>query len=180
MLPTWVNRSASAHQRILAVWQFDPIWVSAIQAAGVMSFSRFQKNSEKNHQRPFYWVRTSYLVAAVSSATGHLYAVIIMISSSDPSLDLVRVYIPFISRGPSGVENPIASGSWLFLQFDLIIIAVSSLSWAYILIASLSTEKRFVSTILPFVQDLGLVCPWPYSGERVYWRSSGTFIPAKG
>jgi hypothetical protein len=57
------------------------------------------------------------------------------ISTADnPDLvNLTHMYIPYPITGPVGVTDVITRGSWLFLQYDHIIISLSSLSWAVIL-----------------------------------------------
>ena len=47
------------------------------------------------------------------------------------------MYVPFLRTGPAGVGHDVLIyGPWLFLQYDLIVIALSSLSWAYCLLAA--------------------------------------------
>lgn len=142
MLPTWFDRSARSHQKILAVWQPDPVWVSVVQTAAVLSLRRFSTGSNKDNEQSFWWTRTSYLIAAASSATGHIYVIARMTLTNDVSLGFTRMYIPFLFTGPAGVENSkLLSGPWLFLQYDLIIISFSSLSWAYLLTIRLMANK---------------------------------------
>ncbi|TAQ89188.1 hypothetical protein B7494_g2487 [Chlorociboria aeruginascens] len=139
MLPTWVDRSPKTHQNILAFWQLDPIWVSIIQCLVVILFSGLiSTNSQKRTSR---WVQTTYVFAAISSATGHLYATGAMLMSKDPDMGFGRVYIPHLFSGVAGVESRLINGTWLFLQYDHILIAVSILSWAYLLVAQLKLDK---------------------------------------
>lgn len=110
-------------------------------------------------------------MAAASSATGHLYAMLMVISADDPLLSFGRMYIPHFYGGHAGLDGKLLTGPWLFLQYDLIIIAVSSLSWAYILTA------RFLESGAPRLYLLclfllgGLVLgPGATVSVALYWR----------
>ena len=134
MLPTWIEpsaRSARVHQNILAAWQPDPLWVSIFQQAIVAVLARRAKPEERKGQR---CVQISYLLAAASSAIGHLYVISYMSTSADSLQRLVRMYVPFLWSGPSQTTDILVHGPWLFLQYDLIIISLSSLSWGYSLL----------------------------------------------
>ncbi|GFF55468.1 levodione reductase [Aspergillus lentulus] len=134
MLPTWTGaaaRSASDHQRILAAWQPDPLWVSWVQLALAFGLSRLRRTEARGpspQDRTSWWIRGAYLLAATSSVSGHLYTMATALS--DRQLSLWHMYIPSGWYGPSGVSDDILiRGPWLFLQWDLIIISLSSVSW---------------------------------------------------
>ena len=94
-------------------------------------------------------MRASYLLAAVSSALGHLYVVGRIVSSDNEAVNLVRMYVPFPFTGPAGTEtNIFVRGPWLFLQYDLIIISLSSLSWAFLLLGQTPRGQRLSRKIL--------------------------------
>jgi hypothetical protein len=101
--------------------------------AGTMfNWSRSASKKTRSHA----WIQGSYLLAAASSALGHLYTVGRVLMSADPETNFWRMYIPFpgFFSGPSGASDILVRGPWLFLQYDLIIISLSSLSWAYCLL----------------------------------------------
>jgi len=130
ILPTWIDRSPILHQDILAVWNVYPLWVSLAQIGAVAVFA----SSKKSKDKAVWWTRFSYLTAAMFSSLGHLYTAISMLISAEPSVGLVRMYVPFLPAGPQGAHEVLEFGPWLFLQYDNIIISFSSLSWAYILL----------------------------------------------
>lgn len=151
MLPTWYPRSNELHQTVLAAWQPDPVWVSVIQSALVVVF----QTTERSTTTAVWWVRFSYLMAAASSASGHLYTASSLLLSTDPALGFVRVYVPFLFSGPRGAQERLANGPWLFLQYDLIIISLSSLSWAYLLVDRLVAKQASIRKLLPVMFLVG-------------------------
>ncbi|XXH00687.1 hypothetical protein Hte_007037 [Hypoxylon texense] len=139
MAPTWQepgSRSPILHQKILAAWQLDPVWVSLIQTSLAWGFSKLPSRGDEKH-RVQSCIRGSYTLAAASSALGHLYAMTRALNSKNEGTTLWRMYVPFpgLFNGPSGVTDILIRGPWLFLQYDLIIISLSSLSWAYYLLS---------------------------------------------
>lgn len=150
MAPTWLGpgvRTAEAHQVILAAWQLDPIWVSWIFHGTVYAGTWFvgrSADAPNDRWKAYWWVCVSYLLAAVLSALGHLYVVSRIISSHHETTNFVRMYVPFPFVGPKGTETNIyVRGPWLYLQYDVIIISLSSLSWAYLLLRQTSLGQRF-------------------------------------
>ncbi|KAF2846076.1 hypothetical protein T440DRAFT_406554 [Plenodomus tracheiphilus IPT5] len=131
MLTIWYPRSDQLHQQILAAWQLDPVWVSLFQWALVAAFSSY--STKQSDEKSVHWLQFSYAFAAASSAAGHLYSVTALLLSPDPRSTFERVYVPFLFSGPEDATLKLANGPWLFLQYDLIIISVSCLSWAYVL-----------------------------------------------
>lgn len=148
MLPTWIDRSPETHQFILALWQPDPAWVSAIQTAGVLYFGIWRPSrANSSLGKGISWVRFSYILGTAVSATGHIY-VLYKLATSEDSLSAVRrLYVPNILTGFTP-DLKLVDGPWLFLQFDLIIIALSSLSWAYILVSRLYFGKTVANVFL--------------------------------
>lgn len=151
MAPTWFGpkvRTAEAHQIILAAWQADPLWVSWIlnctaHAGAWIRGRKVAGTADDDRRKAYWWVRASYLLAASSSAMGHLYVVGRTLRSSNrEAVNFVRMYVPLLSpiiAGPAGTNlnnnnNIFVRGPWLFLQYDLIIISLSSLSWAFLLL----------------------------------------------
>ena len=162
MAPTWLGpdiRAPETHQTILAAWQPDPLWVSGIMAAAVSAGTRLLGRSaggpnDKAKERR--WVRISYLLAAVSSALGHLYVAGRIFSSNSLAVSLVRMYVPFPFAGPAGMEDNIfVKGPWLFLQYDLIIISLSSLSWAFLLLKDTPLCRRLSAGMLALALTAG-------------------------
>ncbi|KAK2624710.1 hypothetical protein QTJ16_005903 [Diplocarpon rosae] len=155
MAPTWLgpnSRTAAYHQMILAAWQLDPIWVSwtlqigtwVLQTCFTSTGSPMPDGRTKAHQ----WIRASYLLAAASSASGHLYVMAKVLTSKSSNVNLVRMYVPFPFAGPAPMEDILVWGPWLFLQYDLIIITLSSISWAFVLLDQLRPSPRFSRGVL--------------------------------
>lgn len=45
------------------------------------------------------------------------------------------MYVPFPFTGPAGVPDILVRGPWLFLQYDVIIFSVTSLTWVFFLLS---------------------------------------------
>lgn len=134
MLPTWVgpaSRTAMEHQRILAAWQPDPVWVSWIQLSLAAVIRRIWK-SPRGPRASHRLIHGSYLLAAICSTVTHVYVILKALWAAD--LRLWAMYVPNGFAGTPGTDDILVRGPWLFLQYDLIIIAVSSLSWAFALL----------------------------------------------
>lgn len=172
MRPGWIDpasRSPRSHQIILAAWQPDPVWVSIIQQLiGFIAIGYKTAIPQKSYR----WVRAALLVAAASSAFGHLYVMRVCLGSTDANLSAVRMYVPFFHNGPSNTSHILIRGPWLFLQYDLIIIAISSLSWAYALLHRL-LPGGFQSR-LKMIMFLGIgaltVGPGATVSMALFWR----------
>ena len=137
MMPAWVARSPFAHQNVLAAWQPDPLWVSLLQTGGIWLASSIASSATIEPAKLLTSTRRCYLLAATSSALGHMYVMLSVLGSDDPQLGFARMYVPHLYEGPTGASASIfVRGPWLFLQYDLIIIALSCLSWVYVLLAS--------------------------------------------
>lgn len=148
LLPMWVERSTIAHQNILAVWQLHPLWVSIIQFTLMSVISKAFGSGRRNHAPSYHWIRASYLAAAIFSAAGHIYALAFATLSSDPGLSVAGLCVPFVRTAFGSERDPLLNGPWLFLQFDLIIIAVASLSWVYLLLEDLVDVQRITRGML--------------------------------
>ena len=149
LLPTWYPRSDQLHQQILAAWQPDPVWVSWLQATLIIAFSRF--STKQSDEESVRWLQVSYAFAAMVSAAGHLYAVATLLASKDPRLTFERVYVPYLFPGPKDAALKLANGPWLFLQYDLIIISLSCLSWGYALADRIMEKQSKARIILLFL-----------------------------
>ena len=170
MLPTWYPRPDVVHQNILAAWQPDPVWVSIIQALVVLVLSSTRQNDKK----AVWWTKTSYLLAAVSSASGHIYAAWSLLVSSDPAMTFIKVYVPFLFAGPEGASLTLARGPWLFLQYDLIIISTSCVSWAYLLTKRCLPMDAGIRSVLPVIFLCGGVVLGPGAAVSLalFWREN--------
>lgn len=174
MLPTWMPRSATTHQNVLAAWQLDPVWVCILQYIGLNLFTMILQPTKEDGYLSSFWVRISYLMAAAFSTVGHVYAVVSIALSSDPALSLLRTYVPLLHSEPSGVGNRLLSGPRLFLQFDLIIISLSSLSWAYIILRNLLVGQASIRRLLPIMLVMGGVVLGPGAtvSLALLWREN--------
>ena len=155
MAPTWFGpevRSAETHQIILAAWQPDPIWVSLILTwtahAGLWICGRSAGTTASDRHKAHWWVCASYILAASSSAAGHLYVMgRIIRSRNNGPVNFARMYMPLspitghVGAGTNNTNDILIRGPWLFLQYDLIIISLSSLSWAFVLLLKLLPEQ---------------------------------------
>lgn len=168
MLPTWYPRPDVLHQTILAAWQPDPVWVSMIQALLVFVLSSKIESDNKS----VWWTKLSYLLAVVSSASGHVYTFGSLLMSSEPTTNFIRVYVPFLFAGPEGATQKLASGPWLFLQYDLIIISVSCVSWAYLLTTRCLPKHTRTCRLLPLIFFSGSIVLGPGAAVSLalFWR----------
>lgn len=138
------SRTDATHQLILGFWQPDPLWVAGLQALlsalAAASARRPGRGGATRRRRTHasFWARSSYLLAAATSALAHLYVAGRLLARRDgPAVSFVRMYVPFLRTGPAGVGHAVLIyGPWLFLQYDFVIIALSSLSWAYCLLTA--------------------------------------------
>lgn len=158
MAPAWTgpqSRDPMAHQAILAAFQPSPLVFSAISAAAAWIYYKLGHDEPSSQPgtagggtaaaaltrgAASWWICAAYLQAAVISALGHLYVMSRVLSQPGPrgAMDLVeQMYVPTSPGSRSGDEYGAAilvGGPWLFLQWDHIIISLSSLSWVYILL----------------------------------------------
>ncbi|KAF7915870.1 uncharacterized protein EAE98_010950 [Botrytis deweyae] len=151
MLPTWSHTSLDpvAHQKILAIWQLTPLWMSLTQAVITWALSQCADRMPSMSLRKkvidnriaAWWIQVSYLLAAVLSFLGHLHALTPVVLSSDPVNGVQRAYLPSFFTALLESPNILSSGPWMFLQFDVMIIALSSISWAYILLSRLLARR---------------------------------------
>lgn len=172
MLPAWIEpsiRSSRRQQNILAAWQPDPLWVSMIQWLLIYILPR---HTTKDVSKPLRRVQTCFLLATTSSAVGHLYVKTVILTSGNSVHRLTRMYVPFLSSGPPNTTDILIRGPWLFLQYDLIIISLSSLSWAYLLIRRLgfdTTPSRFNLVVYLLLGTL-TIGPGATVSLALFWR----------
>ncbi|CAJ2503148.1 Uu.00g105420.m01.CDS01 [Anthostomella pinea] len=157
--PTWNgpdSRTPEVHQKLLAAWQPDPIWVSLIQYVLTKSSAGLRSRGEV-HPNAQLWIRTAYLVSAASSALGHIYTMGRIFLSTDEGTNLVRMCLPFPFTGPSGVPDILARGPWLYLQYDILSFDAASLSWAFILLTRMPNGPRISKLALAVLLLAGFV-----------------------
>lgn len=162
MAPSWLgphSRSSATHQAILAAWQPDPIWVSLILLASTKITatlfssrkSRTKADMDVERRKASQWICATYVLAAISSSMGHLYVMSRIATSHNQAVNIVRMYVPFLSTGPPGASGILVRGPWLFLQYDFIIISLSSLSWAFLLLGPICLRWRISATSLTLI-----------------------------
>ncbi|PLB51427.1 hypothetical protein P170DRAFT_433435 [Aspergillus steynii IBT 23096] len=177
MLPTWLPRLPHTHQSILAAWQPDPVWVAVIQAGFTKLFS-----SPEDASKAVWWTKASLLLSAVACTIGHTYTMWTVLTSSDERLSFARMYIPHLVDGPRDAAALLASGPWLFLQYDLIIYSLASVSWAYLLVARLVTPGALPRlVVLPALFVLGSVILGPGAAVSLalFWREGTVIVNRK-
>ncbi|TGJ80979.1 hypothetical protein E0Z10_g7786 [Xylaria hypoxylon] len=161
--PTWngpESRSPEVHQKYLAFFQVDPLWVTLVQTLLVKLFRRLRYTEGDNlTQAPgtaHRWTRASYLLAAASSAIGHVYTAVRIYTSTEEGTNLARMRIPRPLEGPSG-EFPdlVARGTFLYLQFDVPIFELASLVWAFLLLSRMPNRPRRSDLTLAFTMLIG-------------------------
>jgi hypothetical protein len=149
--PTWDgpgSRSPEVHQNYLAFFQVDPLWVTLIQTILTKVFRWL--HSRKGSVNPGHalsqahkWTRASYLLAAASSAIGHVYYAARLYTSTDERTNLARIRVPNPPGGPTGgLTDILARGPFLYLQFDIAIFDMASLLWAFLLLSRMQNRPR--------------------------------------
>lgn len=158
MAPTWLGpeaRSTATQQTIIALFQPTPVYFSCIMDAvthvapslsinngdGVGGVGSGKKKKEKNQAKS--WLRGTYLVAAILSGLGHLYVMARGITTQESqAVSLIHMYLPFPSSGPSAVSAALVRGTWLFLQWDNVVITLASLLWASVLLSQTRLMRK--------------------------------------
>lgn len=171
MAPTWLGpqaRSSAAQQTIIAFFQPSPIYVSCIltTTTGVSAYLSSRRSPGTvvggDEGQASRWVRGLYLIAAAVSTLGHLSVLGRVFTATDKdSVNLTRMYIPFPFAGPAGTSEVLVRGSWLFLQWDNIIISLASTSWAFILLKGTALARKYTTSTILLVFLLGFVVLGP-------------------
>lgn len=152
------SRPASTQQMVLAMWQPDPLWVAALMVVLTnvsQSYYDCGATGVERRRTAHYWVKATLLLVVGTSGITHLYVAQKTLGSSNDAVHLVRMYLPFPFTGPSGAEHILARGPWLFLQYDFLLIALSSLSWAFLQLRDLPSTRRFSSGTLGVLLFIG-------------------------
>ncbi|KAI1078538.1 hypothetical protein F5B20DRAFT_204982 [Whalleya microplaca] len=174
MAPTWLgahSRPPVTHQMIMAAWQPAPIWVAwslylfSWLARGISGGPESKRpgyiahDEDGNVKKIYRWICTSYLLAAVLSALAHWYVFGRIFTSDNPAVKMSRMYIPWLHTGPYGetAADIMVRGPWLFLQYDVIIIGLSSLSWAFILVRPTPLLKNLSGVRLALIMFVASV-----------------------
>ncbi|KAI3326288.1 hypothetical protein HD806DRAFT_520913 [Xylariaceae sp. AK1471] len=161
--PTWDgpgSRSPEVHQNYLAFFQVDPLWVTLIQTilTKVFRWLRSSKVADPGRapRRAHKWTQASYLLAAASSAIGHVYSAAKLYTSTDERTNLVRIRVPYPPGGPTGgLPDLLARSPFLFLQFDITIFDIASLVWAFLLLSRMPDRPRISDLTLAFMMSIG-------------------------
>lgn len=122
---------------------------------------RTWENKGAGGGRAHHWICASYLLAATSSALGHLYVMSKIATSENHAVDIVRMYVPFLFTGPSGTSDILVRGPWLFLQYDFIIISLSSLSWAFLVLGPIYPKWHISAVTLALAMLISSVIIGP-------------------
>ncbi|KAH9209738.1 hypothetical protein DL95DRAFT_449187 [Leptodontidium sp. 2 PMI_412] len=178
MAPTWMGpdyRSAEYHQTLVAIFMLSPIWVTVIQEVATIASGWLRKGSSPvdAKARATWWIRAVFLETCVVSAAGHLYPAYKIMTTGDPEhINLTRLYLPSPFTNPSGINDVLVIGSWLFLQFDHIIISLSSLSWALVLLRRTKLGEQFATSTMIFSLLVGsvLIGPGATVSASLYFR----------
>ncbi|KAI0538853.1 hypothetical protein GGR58DRAFT_279784 [Xylaria digitata] len=163
--PTWNgpdSRSPEVHQKYLAFFQVDPLWVTLIQTLLSKLFRRLRYSEGGNPtQAPktaHRWTRASYLLAAASSAIGHVYTAARIYTSTEEGTNLARMRIPYPLEGPTGgLPDIIARGPFLYLQFDIPIFELASMVWVFLLLSRMPNRPRRSDLTLALTMLIGYV-----------------------
>ncbi|KAI9730792.1 MAG: hypothetical protein M1818_008072 [Claussenomyces sp. TS43310] len=154
MAPTWIGpdyRSAEYHQTLVAIFMLSPVWVSSIQevATRASAWQRQGSSTRRDKTKASMWTRAVYLQTCVVSAAGHLYPMYKIFTAKNPeNVNLTRLYIPSPFEPPSGTTDVLVIGSWLFLQYDHIIISLSSLSWVLVLLRKTKVAEQLATSTM--------------------------------
>ncbi|KAI1825275.1 hypothetical protein F4861DRAFT_203453 [Xylaria intraflava] len=162
LAPTWEgpdSRSPEVHQKYLAILQLDPIWIALTQAIVTNALGRTRPGSGVDPCRAAHgWTRSSYLLAAASSAIAHLYTAARILASTDERTNLLRMRVPSPLDGPTGgLPDILARRSILFLQFDIPILDVASLAWVFFLLSRTTNGPRMSASKLALMLLIGYV-----------------------
>ncbi|KAI1357814.1 hypothetical protein F5Y08DRAFT_138843 [Xylaria arbuscula] len=161
--PTWNgpdSRSPEVHQKYLAIFQVDPLWVALIQTLMPKLF-RWLRSSKRDGLKEspktaHTWIRSSYLLAAACSAMGRIYSVARVYMSTEEGTTLARIRIPSPPEGPvGGLPDPLARGTFLYLQYDVPIFEFASLSWAFLLLTRMPNRPQASNLTLAMIMLIG-------------------------
>ncbi|KAI0892642.1 hypothetical protein F4806DRAFT_505373 [Annulohypoxylon nitens] len=158
------TRSSDMHQLILGLWQLDPVWVSCVQIILSKAYAMIGQSSRNpgttksdNGQSGYFWTSTAYLTAAIMSGVGHLYTVWKIATNGDSGGVFGNMYVPWPLGALSGGQDVFVFSPWLFLQYDYVIISLSSLSWVYYLLQIAPQHRKPSPQALALVLLLGSV-----------------------
>ncbi|GAW21539.1 hypothetical protein ANO14919_110620 [Xylariales sp. No.14919] len=155
--PTWngpESRSPEVHQKYLAFFQIDPLWVALVQTLLVKLFRRL--SVAQAPKAAYRWTRVSYLLAAASSAIGHIYTAARIYTSTDEGTNLARMRVPRPPHGPTGgLPDLVARGTFLYLQFDIPIFELASMAWAFLLLSRMPNRARKSDLTLALTMLIG-------------------------
>lgn len=163
LAPTWngpESRSPEAHQKYLALFQVDPLWVILTQTLLVKLFRLLRStvgSTRVGSQKAIHrWTQASYLLAAASSAIGRLYTAARVYTNNDEGANLVRMRVPFPPEGPTDAfPNAVGRGTFLYLQFDVPIFELASVVWTFVLLTRMPNRPRMSNLKLASAMLIG-------------------------
>ncbi|RAL58541.1 hypothetical protein DID88_003989 [Monilinia fructigena] len=157
--------SGPTHQKLIAFWQPFPIWTIIIQWT-LRSFFRFlgSRLTSKDTKQPPAPLGASYLSNAkhvyrfllTICALTHLPVLLIALIPASAitdilpklapyaSLNFFDIYVPYFPFPLSQRVSNLASGSHVFLQWDLTTGSMALLLWAILLYRNATTEESIV------------------------------------
>ncbi|KAB8297110.1 hypothetical protein EYC80_002495 [Monilinia laxa] len=157
--------SGPTHQKLIAFWQPFPIWTIIIQWT-LRSFFQFlgSRLPSKDTKEPQAPLGASYLSNAkhvyrfllIICALTHLPVLLIALIPASAitdilpnlapyaSLNFFDIYVPYFPFPLSQRVSDLASGSHVFLQWDLTTGSIALLLWATLLYRNATTEKAIV------------------------------------
>lgn len=174
VLPPAVVYSTDSHQTIMAIFVLSPLICVAVQSALASFISepipqeiRGAKSGSEGGDNAKFYIKATYLLLALYSAAFHLICIFACIFSSDPSATFSGVYIPNPFNVDHDSPQRLTQAATLFLQYDWVIICLTSVLYSYLLIESFVSspsaatvdEDRFMRTIglFPFQAWLSTV-----------------------
>ncbi|KAG4030298.1 hypothetical protein MFRU_012g00410 [Monilinia fructicola] len=157
--------SGPTHQKLIAFWQPFPIWTIIIQWT-LRSFFQFigSRLTSKDTKQPPEPLGASYLSNAkhvyrfllITCALTHLPVLLIALIPASAIIDILPklapyaslnffdIYVPYFPFPLSQRVADLASGSHVFLQWDLTTGSTALLVWAILLYRNATTEKSIV------------------------------------
>jgi hypothetical protein len=109
------NRDTETHQKVLAAWQFFPLYTSSLQFFFTIVIKLFSKPSLSQSSSV---LRKTYLALFLGSTGLHVWTTLL-----DPK-SIASMYVPKYKQVDSTPE-----GAKFFLQWDMICISAAMVGW---------------------------------------------------
>lgn len=185
LLPPLVNRSPSTQQTISALFQISPLAAVLLQhsLARLLRTAVFPKEKEKEgekgeekqkqNQADKPYICRTYLTSALFTSLSHVYVLTTALTTTQPQASFTRIYLPRSARVAPAAKDTIFQGALLFLQYDWVLINVSSGLWLYTILrphlfltSGLRRAVAFLGTLAGFV----LLGPGAVVSLGLWWR----------